>query len=159
MTKFQTTLSIWKARNLTVFGKIQVLRSLALPKLLYICKFFSVSEEFIQLVENLTKDFVWNGKKPKIKYNTLIGDYAVGGMKAPDFRSTLKANQVKMAIRLILSEKNKTYLHVIPSIYIKNFGGFQNINNNFNQNSIPENSPLFYQSVLKAWAEIGSKSK
>ena len=40
ITNFQTMLSIWKSRNLTVFGKIQILRSLAIPKLLYVCRFF-----------------------------------------------------------------------------------------------------------------------
>ena len=70
ITNFQTMLSIWKSRNLTVFGKIQIIRSLAIPKLLYVCRFFPVHVDFIHLVENLTKDFVWNGKKPKIKHNT-----------------------------------------------------------------------------------------
>ena len=157
ITNFQTTLSIWKSRYLTLFGKIQILRSLAIPKLLYVCRFFPVHMDFIHLVENLTKDFVWNGKKPKIKHNTLIGDYSSGGLKFPDFQSTLKANQIRWAIRLIISSQNKTQIHVIPSEYCQPIGGFQHINANFDQDRIPENTPYFYKSILKAWAEISDQ--
>jgi hypothetical protein len=73
LTHFNTILSIWKTR--TLYGKIQVLRSLALPKLYYVCTKTYVTDLFMKTVENTIKDFIWNGKKPKIKQNTLIGEY------------------------------------------------------------------------------------
>ena len=33
----------------------------------------------------LEKDFVWRGKRPKIKHSTLIGDYKEGGYKDVDW--------------------------------------------------------------------------
>ena len=62
-----------------------------------------------------------------------------------------------MAIRLIISSQNKTQIHVIPSEYFKSIGGFQHINANFDQDRIPENTPNFYKSILKAWAEISDQ--
>jgi len=158
LTNFQTTLSIWRSRTLTLYGKIQVLRSLALPKLLYVCSVIYASEDFIKIVESTIKDFIWNGKKPKIKHSTLIGDYSKGGLKLPDFRSCLKANQVKWTIRLILSCKEKPQLSIIPSTYLQSIGGFQQINNNFDRKRIPENIPSFYRSVLTTWSEIAEES-
>ena len=41
------------------------------------------------------KDFIWNGRKPKIKHDTLIGDYINGGLKLPDLSIALRANEIK----------------------------------------------------------------
>jgi len=60
-----------------------------------------VNKEFLQIVESSNKDFVWNGKKPKIKHTTLIGDYLQGGLRLPDFTSQLKARQISMVLNWI----------------------------------------------------------
>ena len=101
LVNFQTVLSIWKSRNLTLYGKIQVLRSLALPKLYYVCSKMYVNKEFLQIIESTMKDFIWNGKKPKIKHTTLIGDYLQGGLRLPDFTLQLKAKQIGMVLNWI----------------------------------------------------------
>ena len=41
----------------------------------------SSSKQFIDQINSLKKDFVWRGKRPKIKHSTLIGDYKEGGYK------------------------------------------------------------------------------
>ena len=156
LLNFTTTLSIWRSRNLTLYGKIQILKSLALPKLYYICNNLHVEEEFITLVENVMKDFIWNGRKPKIKSTTLIGDYCDGGLRLPHFGSHIKANRIKWAIRLLSSER-KTWKY-IPSKYIKRIGGISNICYvNFDTCRIPSDIPPFYNNILTNWAEITCK--
>ncbi|RUA06759.1 MAG: hypothetical protein DSY43_01270 [Gammaproteobacteria bacterium] len=157
-TNFQTILSLWKSRNLTLYGKIQVLRSLALPKLLYVCSVLHVPEDFIKIIESTTQDFIWNGKKPKIKHSTLIGDYEEGGLKLPDFQSCLKANRVKWAIKLFQSNEENNNVSSIPSTYLKTIGGFHQINDNFDRKRIPKNIPAFYKSVLTTWSEISENN-
>ena len=41
----------------------------------------SPSKQFIGQINSLKKDFVWRGKRPKIKHSTLIRDYKEGGYK------------------------------------------------------------------------------
>ena len=41
----------------------------------------SPSKQFKDQINSLKKDFAWRGKRPKIKYSTLIGDYKKGGYK------------------------------------------------------------------------------
>lgn len=65
LTNFQTILSIWKTRHLTLYGKIQVSKSLALPKLLYVCSSLNVSEAFVKIIESSIQNFIWNAKKNK----------------------------------------------------------------------------------------------
>ena len=44
----------------------------------------SPSKQFIDQINSLRNDFVWRGKRPKIKHSTLIGDYKEGGYKDVD---------------------------------------------------------------------------
>jgi len=88
-------------RSLTLFGKSTIIKSLALPKLLYVCSKIFVPDYFISKVKNVITDFIWNGKKPKIKYDTLIGNCDNGGINLPDFESQIKANRVKWALDLL----------------------------------------------------------
>ena len=82
---FKTVLSIWKMRSLTLFGKSLVVKALALPKLLYVCSKIYVPDYFISKVKNVITDFIWNGKKPKIKNDTLIGSYDKEGINLKAF--------------------------------------------------------------------------
>ena len=36
---------------------------------------------FIDNIKSIIRSFVWNNRKPKLKYNTIIGDYFQGGLK------------------------------------------------------------------------------
>ena len=60
-------------------------------------------------VKNVITDFIWNGKKPKIKYDTLIGSYDKGGINLPDFESSIKANRVIWALNLLEEDNHKTW--------------------------------------------------
>ena len=67
-------LKTWKYRGLTLGGKIQILKSLAFSKIVYIGTMIDVSKQFIEQMNSLQKDFIWNGRCPKIKHSTL-GSY------------------------------------------------------------------------------------
>ena len=141
---FKTVLTIWKMRSLTLFGKSAVIKSLALPKLLYVCSKIHVPGYFISNIKKLITDFIWNGKKPKIKYDTLIGSY--------DFESCIKANRVKWAFNL-LDEKNLKTWKIIPLQHLESIGGTKALGANFDAKRIPKNLSNFYKSVLGNWAE------
>jgi len=147
---FRTTLSIWNSRNLTPYGKIQILRALGLSKLYYICTKTGVKESFIKEVKSEVAKFVWNGKKPKIKYNTLIGNYEVGGLKLPDFESMIKASHFKWATKLL--DNTYSYWKVLPLRKLRSIGGPECIRENFDCTKIPKDLSLFYTNVLNAWA-------
>ena len=153
LNNFNTILSLWKTRSLTLFGKIQVLKSLAIPKLYYVSTKTCLSDHFIKSVESSITDFIWNGKKPKIKRNTLIGDYNVGGLKLPDFKLMIKSARVKQAIKLITSEQ----VSPILSKYLNNIGGLKCIGENFDISRIPSFLPAFYKDVFTEWADFALK--
>ena len=66
--KIETVLQIWKARSLSLSGKIVIFKTLAISKIVYISHMASIPDEILTHLESIHKDFIWNGKNPKIKH-------------------------------------------------------------------------------------------
>ena len=98
------TLNIWKYRGLTLAGRIQIFKCLAVSKTLYACTMLSASEQFIDQISSLKKDFVWRGKRPKIKHSTLIGDYKEGGYKDVDTEVKIVALKIIWINKLMAND-------------------------------------------------------
>ena len=80
-TDTKNILSIWRLRGLLLSGRIQVFKAVALSKAVFICTMKPYSKKFVDDLNELQKDFIWRGRKPKIKHTSLIDDNSEGGMK------------------------------------------------------------------------------
>ena len=98
------------------------------------------------------QEFIWNGKKPKIKYETLIGEYEEGGLKMTDFSSFLESLRAKRFLNMILYPD--ALMNLIPTYYLKNIGGCTHVKDNFDQRRIPKNLPFFYKESLLSWVKL-----
>ena len=85
------SLNLWKCRGLTLAGRIQIFKSLALSKTIYASTMIYPSRKFVGQLYMLQKDFIWRGRPPKIKHTTLIADYADGGYKDVDMATKLES--------------------------------------------------------------------
>ena len=94
-------LNEWKNRSLTVTGKITVLKSLVLPKLTHLFTALpQPKEDMIRRLENMYR-FIWNGKRSRIKKETLCLPYDLGGQGMTGLKNyiaALKITWVKRAI-------------------------------------------------------------
>jgi len=63
-----------KKRNLTLDGKINIVKTFGLSKLIYNLSVLAIPEHFIKETEKLIFDFIWEGKPVKIKKSTIIGE-------------------------------------------------------------------------------------
>ena len=64
---FEKTLITWQRRNLTLYGKIDIVKTLGISKLIYSASVLPVLDHYIQEIDKLTFNFIWAGKPPKIK--------------------------------------------------------------------------------------------
>ena len=80
-------LNIWNQRWLSLYGKIQVFKSLTVSKPVFLVTMDKVPEDFINALQSMHEKFIWNNKTLKVKHSTLIGDYTHGGLKDIDIRS------------------------------------------------------------------------
>ena len=77
---------IWQIRNLTLIGKINILKSLLISKIIHILLSLpSPSDETFEEIENIFFKFLWNGKPHKFKgiLEKLIEE---GGLQFPNIR-------------------------------------------------------------------------
>ena len=79
------TLSIWSRRDISIYGRINIVKTLALSKLVFICSVMETPKNFAKEVDKITFDFIWNQKPAKIKKTTLIKKKSDGGLDMKDF--------------------------------------------------------------------------
>ena len=84
LNSMKKLLNLWRSRNLTLYGQITILKSLALSKLVYNTSVLTFPLQFASMVKTAISEFVWN-TKPKIKHTTMIGPKIKGGLDLPDF--------------------------------------------------------------------------
>lgn len=153
LDKLEKTLNIWRSRDLTILGRINIVKSLALSKLIHVASVLPFPEGFTQKVNTLIYNFIWKDKPPKIKKSTIIGERKAGGLKAPDFIEVNKALKL-VWIKRFFSETNATW-QIIPSDVLDRYGGALLLNSQYSIKLLElTNLPPFYVQVLQFWQEI-----
>ena len=94
-------LRIWGSRGLTLAGKIQIFKSAALSKMVYISTMLHPSKQTLDQLNLIQKDFIWRAHLPKIKHSTLIGDYNNGQCKDIDIESKFESLKIIWIRRLL----------------------------------------------------------
>ena len=59
-------------------------KSLVASKPVYVATMIPVPQKFRDTLKSLNREFIWNGKKAKIKHSSLIEEYRDGGLKDVD---------------------------------------------------------------------------
>ena len=64
IAKIENMLKMWRARNLSLEGKITVFRSLALSKITHLALVKTIPRSMIDQLNKTQKNFIWNGLNP-----------------------------------------------------------------------------------------------
>ena len=75
IAKIENVLKLWRARNLSLEGKITVFKSLALSKITHLALVKIIPASIIDKLNKILKSFVWNGLNPKIKNSAVDNNY------------------------------------------------------------------------------------
>ena len=110
-------LKSWKRRYLSLKGKVTVINSLALAKLLYLTSVIHTPNNVIKELQSLVLDFLWDGKPPKVAYKTLIQPIERGGLKLCDVESKIMSVKVSWVKRLVA--KDRIRWKTVPSMFCK----------------------------------------
>ena len=147
----------WSKRNLSILGKVLIIKALIIPIFTFIVSSCVIPKKYKKEIESKCFKFIWNGKADKVKRNTLIGDFEKGGLKMIDIESyfiSLKASWVSR-----LADSKFSNWKLIPLKYLNVFGKIwlifkMNIDVKKHKqflNDIPE----FYKNVLTSWIKTG----
>ena len=141
ITDMTKDLNNWSKRNLTPFGKIVVLKSLILSKIVHILTSLpSPSKKLIKELNSLFYNFLWDGKPDKIKRSIGRQKLINGGIQMIDLEAFDQSLKLSWLRRLFNSQsKWKELIQAkYPKIFdIPKFGNnfveklFENIQNPF----------------------------
>ena len=91
-TKLIQTTSNWYNKSLTLMGKVVVINTLMSS--LFVYKMLVVNlmndTQYAEAKDIIVR-FLWNGKKPKIAYETLVADKSDGGLRLTDLKCKQKS--------------------------------------------------------------------
>ena len=82
LKSIRKSLSCWQWRKLTLIGKIQLVKTFAMPKFMYRASLISFDKDIIKSIKSVIFNFVWRGKD-KIKRLALISEYEEVASKCP----------------------------------------------------------------------------
>ena len=147
--KLNILLNMWSQRNLTIKGKITILKTKAIPLILYPSTFLYVPKHIITTVDKIMYNFVWKNKH-HVKKTTLIAKPVHGGLKMPDIDTVIRANKLNFIKRILNleSNSNKTASCILRTRDLENFL------KNKKQHCIPSSSSKFYEQLLDIWYDI-----
>ena len=88
LQKIKTNLDRWGKINLTLWGKVNVIKMVISPQFNYILMMLPVttSPQIFKRYDTIIKDFLWEGKRPRIKLSKMCSPRDKGGLGLPDPR-------------------------------------------------------------------------
>jgi exonuclease III len=126
INKLECQLRKWMCRNLTLEGKILIVKTFGLSQLIYNLQCYQILDEDLILVERLIFRFIWsrkwdNTKKfiDRISRKVMKNEYSKGGLRAPDIECLDKALKLKQFVR---ANHSSNVVKKIQEITVCNLG-------------------------------------
>ena len=152
LQKLQTNLDMWRARDLTLFGRVLIIKSLGLSQLVYSASNLTVPQEITPIIKTKLFNFLWKNKRDKIKRAGLYQEREKGGISMTDVETMIKALRLAWIPRLLTPEIRNW--KTIPDYYLRKLGELNFLLRcNYDVKYI-DGLPLFYQNILTFFNEL-----
>ena len=151
--KLKTKLDMWSSRNLTIFGRDMLLKTLGISQLIYSASNLNVPKGIVEILRTKYFKFLWKTKKDKIKRSGLYQNLDNGGIRMTDFDIMLKAPKLAWIPRLLRISDNANWC-IIPKHYFRSKGELNFLlRRNYDTNT-SNGVPLFYKKILEFFNEL-----
>ena len=115
LKKIRNAINLSKSRGLSIHGKVNIIKAILLPKLIYPSSVISTLSEVIKEFINLLVHFLWNGKDKVIRSST-YAPYEQGGLKVIDYETMIKALRLSWLMQITDEDSSgfwKSYLNYL----------------------------------------------
>ena len=151
LDQIEKLLYTWTQRYLTPFGKIAVIKTLALPKLNHL--FLTLpnpTREIMRRIENIFYKFIWKGKPDKIKRKTLTKGYLEGGLNMIEVTNFLTALKITW-VRRIFSNSGSNW-GILAKYYLGSINKMVLLGHNYSENLAKKITNGFWSDVVQSWS-------
>ena len=151
--KLQTKLDMWSSRDLTIFGRAMLIKTLGISQLIYSATNLDAPKGIVEIVRTKSFKFLWKNKKDKIKRSGLCQDLDNGGIRMIYFDIMLKALKLTWIPRLLRTSDNSNWC-IIPKHYFRRMGGLNFLLRCNYDTKFFNDLPLFYKKILEVFNEL-----
>ncbi len=102
----------WEILPLTLSGRIETVRMNVMPRLLFLFQSLPsiVSDSILKSIDKIISKFIWQNKKARIKYKTLLCPKEKGGLNLPNIKYYYYSAQLKPLIMWIMEETDTIWV-------------------------------------------------
>ena len=94
VTKIGKTVVQWERRDLTLKGKITVVKFLLASQLIYLIASQRIYEKSLTAIQSHIMKVVWRGRPPKVAKRTITMPIDSGGLKLQEVETIYRANRI-----------------------------------------------------------------
>ena len=149
--KLKTLLNMWRARNISIKGKITLLRTKAMPLMLYPATILYTPDEVIKEVEEIFFNFIWPKRKHHVKKSVLKQKIEDGGLRMPCFKTMTKSLKMRWIKAFVMKDNN--YIEIVKACL-----NTEDLRKVINEKMTFEEQHLrpsrFYKQLFDVWHEI-----
>lgn len=159
ITKIERQFKLWKYRNLTLQGKVYLVKCYGLGMIQHCITCITVPDEIVKRLENIMWKFIWgNTGRELVKREICIRSVENGGLGMPNIRTIIKASRVQLLMKILTGDKDKWKF--LPMKYIQSLDRTYGDTDYVLKAKVSVEDltqiPVFYQECIKAFWEIKS---
>ena len=144
-------------RNLTILGKIMIIKALVIPIFTCFATACVVPGKYRKGIESKCFKFIGDGKPDKAKIYTMIGNFEMGGLNMIDIENYFASLRASWVSRFVRGEMDNWKL--IPYKYFRQFGKnwlIYSMNIEYKKNKDYSGYiPDLYKEILQTWIKMG----
>ena len=136
---------------MSLFGKVTIVKSFLIPKLLYVSTILETPQEIISQIERMLYKFLWKGPD-EVTRLSVINSLKNGGLNLTDLETQIKALRLSWIPR-VLDERLvpwKSYFE----FHLKKYGGSLLLKYDYDVRDLNFRLNGFYQQLLSWWADF-----
>lgn len=142
----------WLNRNLSLKGKVVLIKSLMSSILQYPCSCLPTPTRVLVEYKKIILQFFWNGRRGKVSYNLLLQDIQDGGLKLPDLATRIQ-NIHLYWIKQLWQNQDSVMVSVIKSSWNNNdIQSLLRCKRDLAENM--HNGWTFIRQILRTWAKL-----
>ena len=156
LSRLKNLLNLWSTRDLTIIGKITILKTLAISQFVYLFQVLpNPPTYFIKEVKKVMFNFIWNNKVERIKRSVLCNSYDSGGLNMIDLDSFVKGLKCAWVKRYLNDQPGDWKLFF--DYHLHKFGKNFLFRCNISPSDFTGMDDIFIKHVCLAWASFSYK--
>ena len=149
----KTKLNLWLTRDLTLYGKTLLAKTIGISQLIYTASMLTIPESVIKNTQAHLSSFLWKSKNDRVKRQVIYQPLLEGSLNFPKFRTMFLSLRLAWLSGLLSGTKDTW--KAIPNYYFNKHGGLAfllNCNNNVAK--IAQTLLSFYRKLLEYFNDV-----